>query len=255
MVRTMFDGIRSDAKAIAKLAMPGDVVAYYIDGAYAWTHDEIALFPYNTHVTITVLGNPADVADCETGDMSPVSAANWVQRQRKAGYLRPTIYRDLSGMPDIREATGRLVLGQDWDAWVADYDNDQSSVYPGSAAKQYRSVDDYDISAIFDDSWPHRVKVQPTAPITGVKWPAGISLQIGNKGNSVQALQTALAMSGIFGVRGIATDGIFGQQTQTAVKNFEAAENLQVDTGIAGPSVRNQLILMGLLNTAGQATR
>lgn len=255
MSRTMFDGIRTDARAISRLIEPGDLVAYYIDGYYAWKPEDIALFPHNTHITITVLGNPADVADCETGDMSPVSAANWVERRRAAGYLRPTIYRDLSGMKDIREATGRLVLGQDWDAWVADYDNDPSSVYPLSAAKQYKSTDDYDISSVYDDLWPHRVKVQTTAPVTGPKWPASITLRKGDKGNSVEALQRALAMSLLYGVRGILVDGDFGTQTQTAVKNFEVARHLEVDSGIAGPAVRSQLIQLGLLNSAGQATR
>lgn len=250
----MWDGIRTDAKTIARLIKPGDRVAYYIDGKYSWTKDEINLFPHNAHVTISVLGNPADVADCETGAMSVESAVNWVQRRRAQGYLRPTIYRSLSGMKDIREATGRLVMGQDWDAWVADYDNDPSSVYPGSAAKQYRSTDDYDISAVYDNAWPHRVLTHPVSPITGAKWPAGIMLRMGNRGNSVEALQRALAMSQIPGVRGISVDGIFGQQTQTAVRNFEAEEKLQVD-GIAGEGVRHELILLGFLNSAGQATR
>jgi hypothetical protein len=251
----MFDGIRTDAKTISRLIEPGDLVAYYIDGIYAWTSEEIALFPHNTHVTITVFGNPADVADCETGDMSVLSAVNWVERRRAAGYLRPTIYNSLSVMPDIRKTTGNLILGKDYDVWIADYDNDINSVYPGSAAKQYRSTDSYDISSVFDDMWPHRVKIQPTAPVIGPKWPAGITLQFGNRGNSVEALQRALSTSGLRGARGILCDGDFGSQTQTAVQNFESSQNLPVDTGLAGPNVRSQLIRLGLLNSAGQATK
>jgi hypothetical protein len=254
-MRTMYDGIRTDARTIARIIKPGDLVAYYIDGMYAWTDEEIALFPHNTHVTITVVGNPADVADCETGDMSPVSAANWVERQRAAGYFRPTIYRGLYGMPDIRKTTGNLFLTREWYVWVADYDNNPDSVYPGSAAKQFRSTDAYDVSSVFDDLWPHRVKVQPTTPVAGPKWPAGVTLRFGNKGNSVEALQRALASSGIRGVRGILADGYFGEQTQTAVRNFEASENLPVDAGIAGLHVRSELITLGLLNSAGQAIR
>lgn len=254
-MRIMYDGVNTDARTISRLAKPGDLVAYYIDGEFAWTPEEIALFQYNSHVTITVLGNPADVADCETGDMTPESAANWVRQRRAAGYFRPTVYRSLSLMGDIRSATGDLVMGKDWDSWVADYDNSPGAVYPGSIAKQYRSVTDYDESVVFDDGWPHRVATQttPAAPITAPKWPAGLVLQIGNKGNAVKALQQALSGSGIYGVRGIAADGIFGEQTQTAVRNFEASQHFTVDSGIAGSQVRNALIRLGQLNTAGQA--
>lgn len=254
-MRIMYDGINTDAKAIAQVIKPGDLVAYYVDGTYAWTPEEIALFPYNTHITITVLGNPADVADCETGDLTPQSVADWVRKQKANGYFRPTIYRSLSGMNDIRQSTGELVMGKDWDSWIADYDNNQNSVYLDSAAKQYKASTNDDISVVFDDLWPHRVAVaiQPIAPVTAPKWPAGVTLQFGNKGYAVEALQKAFHNSGILGVRGIMYDGAFGAQTQTAVRNFEAAENLTVDSGIAGAGVRNALIRIGLLNTAGQA--
>lgn len=252
-MRIMYDGINTDAKAIAQVIKPGDLVAYYIDGRFAWSRDEIGLFPFNTHVTITVLGNPADVADCETGDLTPQGAADWVRKQKANGYDRPTIYRSLSGMDDIRQTTGALVMGRDWDSWVADYDNNQNSVYPGSAAKQYKTTNNDDVSAVFDDLWPHRVVIRPTAPIMAPKWQAGLVLQFGNKGHAVEALQKALRNSGIVGVRGIAYDGFFGEQTQTAVRNFEAAEDLVVDSGVAGPAVRNALIRIGLLNSAGQA--
>jgi peptidoglycan hydrolase-like protein with peptidoglycan-binding domain len=249
----MYDGVNTDAKIIRGVIEPGDLVAYYIDGAYAWNAAEIAMFPHNTHITITVLGNPADVADCETGDMTPESAADWVRKQRARGYYRPTIYRSLSAMDDIRRATGDLVMGKSWDSWVADYDNNEASVYPGSAAKQYKSTSGYDISSVFDVSWPHRVLSAPVATVASPKWPAGLTLQYGNKGNAVEALQQAFAGSKIRGVRSIQRDGFFGEQTQTACKNFEAFEKLNVDEGIAGAQVRNALIRIGMLNTAGQA--
>lgn len=252
-MRVMYDGINTDAKKIKEVIKPGDLVAYYIDGRYAWSTEEIALFPHNTHVTITVLGNPADVADCETGDLSPQSAAEWVVRQRHHGYLRPTIYRSLSVMRDIRQSTGNLIMGRDWDSWVADYDNNPASVYPDSAAKQFRSTDDWDMSEVYDDLWPHRVAVHLVAPISAPKWPAGVVLKFGNKGNAVEALQKACSNSGIRGVRGIAVDGVFGHQTQTAVRNFEAYEHLSIDSGIAGNQVRNALIRIRALNSVGQA--
>lgn len=251
-LRIMYDGINTDARTIAKLIKPGDLVAYYIDGRYAWKPEEIALFPHNTHVTITVLGNPADVADCEAGDLTPESAARWVIKQKARGYSRPTVYRSLNLMEGIRRATGTLIMGRDWDSWVADYDNDTNSVYPGSVAKQYKTTAGYDKSAVFDNLWPHRVVVHPPVPIMSPKWPARVTLKLGTKGYAVEALQKALRNSGIVGVRGIAYDGVFGVQTQTAVRNFEASEKLAVDSGIAGSQVRNELIVLGLLNSEGQ---
>jgi hypothetical protein len=261
--RTAYDGVNTDAATIKKIIEPGDVVLYYIDGLYAWSAAEIALFPHNLHVTITVLGGNADVADCETGDLTPEQAAAWVIKRKAAGYDRPTIYRSLAGMPDIRKATGSLIMGKDWDAFVADYDRVPTQVYPGAVAKQYRSTAGYDVSEIYDDAWPHRTKtpviIVPPAPpiITTVKpkWPAGLTLILGNKGNAVEALQTALSDSGITGVRGIVKDGVFGQQTRTAIRNFEVAENLALDPdglALAGPQVRGKLINLGLLTAAGQ---
>jgi hypothetical protein len=263
--RTAYDGINTDAETIKKIIKPGDVVMYYIDGRYAWSAAEIALFPHNLHVTITVLGGNADVADCETGDMTPEQAATWVVKRKAAGYDRPTIYRSLAGMPDIRKATGSLVMGKDWDAFVADYDRVPTQVYAGAAAKQYKNTAGYDVSEIYDDAWPHRSsgfnKLPPSPPIITTvkpKWPSGLTLVLGNKGNAVEALQQALANSGIDGVRAIASDGVFGLQTRTAVRNFEVVEKLSLDAdglALAGPQVRGKLINLALLNSAGQPTR
>lgn len=262
MTVTMWDGVNTDAKSILQLIKPGDKVAYYIDGRFAWRPSDIALFPHNQHVTITVLGNPADVADCETGDMSPASAAAWVVKQKAAGYHRPTVYRSRSLMQDIRNATGKLVMGKDWDAWVADYDNKTSVDYEGEAAKQFKNAAYYDESVVFLNGWPFRTATgtPPVAPVTSPKWPAGQVLKQGNRGNAVDALQKALAGTGIRGVRGIAADGDFGPQTVTAVKNFESAMNIPNSKltngdwdGIAGNGVRSTLITHDFMNTAGQA--
>jgi hypothetical protein len=251
----MYDGINTDASIIRKVAKPGDGVAYYIDGWFAWTPQQIALFPDCWHVTITVLGNPADAGDCETGDMTPDGAARWAVDQKTRGYWRPTIYRSLSLMGDIRKSTGNLVMGVDWDAWVADYDNSMSSDYAKEAAKQFRNTAGFDQSEVYDPGWPHRVKPVPTKP--GVpapyltRWGAGVVLQFGNVGNSVLALQKALNKVDTFGVRNLTEDGKFGMQTQTAVKNFEALAKIGVDTGVAGGQVRNALIHMGMLSADG----
>lgn len=258
-MENLYDGINTDARAIAAVIQPGDGIAYYIDGKYAWGPAELSLFPADKHprVTITVLGNSADVVDCETGDLTPSQAATWIIHQRAAGYYRPTAYRSLAVMDDLRQATGSLVMGKDWDAWVADYDNDPHQVYPGAIAHQYRSRMNMDVSSVFSSGWPFRsAPTLSTTPIIGQsstpKWPSGLQLKIGNVGHAVEAMQTALRDSGIVGVRGISVDGRFGSQTLTAVRNFQNAQGLSLD-GIAGQHTRNRLVTLRLLNNDGSA--
>lgn len=256
-MQKLYDGINTDAEVIAKIIQPGEGVAYYIDGYYAWNSRQIGLFPasLHPHVTITVLGNPADAGDCETGDMSPDGLARWINDQKRAGYWRPTGYRSFSLMQDIRISTGTLIMGRDWDSWVADYDNNPNTVYPGCALKQYRSTDNFDLSEVYDPGWPHRIQPKPPVldPTPTPKWPAGVVLSFGMVGNAVHALQQALHNSGLYGVRGIPVDGHFGEGTRTAVHNFEAAAHLTQDVGIAGNQVRTALIHMGLLHADGSA--
>lgn len=254
----LYDGINFDARAIASVIQPDEGIAYYTDGRYAWNEAEISLFPpdIHPHVTITVFGNPADVADCEAGDLTPEEAARWIARQRAAGYFRPTVYRSLAFMNDIRQATGALVMGSDWDAWVADYNNDPRQVYPGAVAHQYRSDIDMDVSSVFDRDWPRRKPpgsvLPPVIGVSTPKWPSGLVLKIGNIGHAVEAMQTALRRSGEIGVRGILVDGRFGDQTLTALRNFQDNNNLQVD-GVAGNKTRTKMIGLRLLNIDGSA--
>lgn len=254
--RIMWDGINSDAQHIKSVIEPGDLVAYYIDGHFAWSASQIAMFPNNQHITITVLGNAADVADCETGDLTPASSAGWARRRRAQGYWRPTIYCSTSVIPEVRSATGNLRLAEDYDIWDAHYDGSETKDYDGIAAKQYKNESLDDMSVVYDSLWPHRVaSVQPTPvgpAVNAAKWPLGQTLKFGSKGNAVLALQQACHNSGIHGVRGIAVDGDFGGITQTAVENFQGACKLTVD-GIAGTQTRARFMSRGLINRAGQA--
>jgi hypothetical protein len=63
--------------------------------------------------------------------------------------------------------------------------------------------------------------------------PASV-LHLGSQGGDVTLLQERLSGSHLEGVRGIAVDGVFGQQTDTAVRNFQKLKGLAVD-GIVGP--------------------
>jgi peptidoglycan hydrolase-like protein with peptidoglycan-binding domain len=65
-------------------------------------------------------------------------------------------------------------------------------------------------------------------------------LKRGDRGPDVSIAQRKLSGSGVRGARGIAVDGIFGEQTEIAVRNYQKAEGLQVD-GIVGPATWAQL--------------
>jgi hypothetical protein len=159
----MYDGINSDAAGIARLNPL--YVAGYLDGAYAWTAAEWALFPRSVkvQVVITASANEGDVLDVETGDASPGQTAGWIQMRKAAGYYRPTIYCNLSTVAAVRTGTGKYVLGEDYDLWVADYDNSTAEVYAGAVAKQYKTTSGDDVSIVFDTAWPHR-KAPQNAP-------------------------------------------------------------------------------------------
>lgn len=236
----MYDGINSLAAGIARQFPDAPKVAYYVDGIYAWSQAEIGLFPRADHVTIAVRAstNAGDVLDVERYDASPDQAEGWIAMRKAAGLYRPTVYCSRAVVPAVRVGTGRFVLGTDYDLWVADYDGSEASVYPGLAAKQFRSTSEWDQSVVYDLEWPHRKAPAPPQPPSA--WPAGMILRPGDTGPAVTVLQLALSDSGRRGVRGIAVDGVFGAQTETSLRNYQAARGLTVD-GIAGPQVRAAL--------------
>jgi hypothetical protein len=157
-----------DSVSPGKIPANAQMVAGYVDGKYKWSQDDWNRFPHAVHVTITALGGntKADVVDCEAGDTTPASAAAWVRARKAEGYNRPTIYCSLSAVKDVRKATGNLLLNKDYDIWIADYDNSPRGVYGGTAAKQYKNTASYDVSAVYDDKWPHRsiTVAKPPAP-------------------------------------------------------------------------------------------
>jgi len=71
----------------------------------------------------------------------------------------------------------------------------------------------------------------PTAPLPPTTTEHTIVLSRGNEGRQVRLLQAAL---------GIAVDGIYGPQTEAAVKQFQASRGLVVD-GVVGPATSGAL--------------
>lgn len=162
-MRTMYDGINSDAAGIAKAFPDAVLVAGYLTGPYQWTAAEWALFPHAQHVTMvtTAQANAGDVLDVEAGDATPAQTQGWIAVRKRSGLWRPTIYCSLNTVPAVRIGTGPYRLGVDYDLWVADWDGVAVTVpYGAVVAKQFKSAPGYDVSTVFDGGWPHR-----TAPV------------------------------------------------------------------------------------------
>jgi hypothetical protein len=169
-MQLMYDGINALAPGIARLNPA--MVAGYLDGAYAWSDADWALFPHANKVEITISAsvNAGDVLDVENGDAKPSQAAGWIAMRKAAGYYRPTIYCSRSVIPAVRAGTGKYVLGKDYDIWVADYTGAAHEVTaPGlpsvvCAATQYESTPNWDVSMVYDAGWPHRSAAGVPAP-------------------------------------------------------------------------------------------
>jgi peptidoglycan hydrolase-like protein with peptidoglycan-binding domain len=253
----MYDGINSLASVIHRDFPHAVLVAGYANGSYAWTEAEWGLFPASAQVTISVTASAdaGDVLDVENYDATPAQTQGWIRMRKASGYYRPTIYCSLDTVPAVRGGTGPYVLGKDYDLWVASYDGSTASPYTGSSVKQYESTANYDLNIVYDGGWPYRTSpVQPVKPSAGEVWPAGAVYSIADArtaSGGVKALQQALDNADIHGARGLTVDGVFGTMTQTAVRNFEAATGLAVDSGIAGAGVRDKLIALGHLTNAG----
>jgi len=164
----MYDGIPADIPAIVRDFGDPQMVAGYVDGIYAWSQADWDQFPKAAKLRISAIPGSAQaltahIADCETGDYTPASAAAWAAAKKAKGEW-PTIYANLSNVLEVRQATGKMVLGADYDIWLAWYNGDPAQYVFGDGkkvvAKQYISTNSYDKSEVYRDSWPDK----PTAP-------------------------------------------------------------------------------------------
>lgn len=159
MTRTMLDGIASDASAMARSGRRIDLVAGYVDGAYAWSPAHWALFPHSVHVPIAVFASTNDgvVLDCEPGNCTPAQSVDWVLMRRRAG-VDPTVYCNQLdpqvGWPAVRAAFHARGVAEPH-YWVANYSVDQANpqIPAGAIALQYADKGPYDLSVVADH-WP-----------------------------------------------------------------------------------------------------
>jgi len=205
-------------------------VCGYASGTYAWTQADYNLFPKSAHISIATDASvdAGDVLDVENGAASPAETEAWIRKRKAAGYYRPTIYCSLSAVPAVRAGTGPWKLGVDYDLWVADWTGKPHVAYPGAVVTQYASLSWADRDVAYDAGWPHRKKAGP------VQEP---ELREGATGAAVKTLQRRL--NAVNDAK-LAVDGVFGPQTEAAVKAFQRKEKIAVD-GVVGPQTWSKL--------------
>lgn len=146
MTRLMFDSttpwdIPRDAK----------MVAYYVDGRYAWPQAWLDLFPNAIKVSISAIGaRVAQVGDVEVGCIwPPANAVPWVRSARRVG-IDPTIYvNELNDWGSVRAAF-RAAGEPEPHYWVARY-NGVREVPAGSVGRQFAHPHDGD--GVADRPW------------------------------------------------------------------------------------------------------
>lgn len=159
--RTLYDSI--DLHGITT-AVPGDMVAFYLNGKYAVPSIAYVteLFPPELYrlVPIDVIGDRADYArvlDVETGDVRPEQCEEWLQafqgtNPAYAGGGRGEIYCNRSTIPAVRAGTGRFRLAADYWLWIATGDGTQYRARGVNACQDIWSRT-YDSSVVYDGRW------------------------------------------------------------------------------------------------------
>lgn len=153
MPRTMYD-----STTVADLPADGDLYLGYVDGRWPTIEALRKRFPHKPIIRVTVTGATldAEVADVESGNLTPRSGAAWAKRKLAAGQV-PTLYYPASWeqqiVDELRTAGVKLRRVQ---LFPASYDG-RAELPKGKVAKQYadpkRSGGHFDVS-IVADHWP-----------------------------------------------------------------------------------------------------
>lgn len=155
-MRTMYDSVRADG-----CPSDGQLLAGYVDGDFPSYAGMLPLANGRKVLSITITGLPAHLYDVEFGAGTPAGAAQWVIRQRVAGFI-PTIYTSLSNVPTVLAECKRLGVVLPVQFSVAAWDGSPNFPAPMAGvewmSKQYlhdlhdRGLN-YDVSSVVD-FWP-----------------------------------------------------------------------------------------------------
>lgn len=133
-------------------------VLVYVDGKYAWTDADKALFPGAVKVYCAVLPdtNDGSVCDVETGALRPEDAVSWVKMRRTSLTNRlghpATVYCSASSWISLRQAFVNAKVTEP-EYLIAQWDG-HPCIPPGAVGKQYLSTPGYDL-AVVEEDWLH----------------------------------------------------------------------------------------------------
>jgi hypothetical protein len=143
-----------DSTTPAAIPAVAPAVLIYADGKFAWTEQQIALFPKAARRRISVLNQPrlAAVLDVERGDATPADAAGFI----KARGQDACIYCSRDTLTQVLAET----RGLDYRVWLATLDGTLPTALDGApagvtlAAVQFWNVPGrYDLSIVYDTAW------------------------------------------------------------------------------------------------------
>jgi hypothetical protein len=210
-MRVMVDGVNAHAVIDAlrgKYSFWGVTAtmgAGYRDGPVsspAWTSAAWqAVTDYGQPVVITVASSPtANVADIETGDMTPEQGAAWAKLGRAPADF-PVLYVNRSNKAQVESLLAPLVRGVGYGLWVAtldgtftDSDGTDLRQQPGVVAVQAQQVQvdgvTVDISQVVDDRW--LPVVPPPAPAIPA-WAGAMAADLAAAQTAITAASALLA--------------------------------------------------------------
>lgn len=232
--------------------LPAGAAAYlgYADGDKPTAVQLAGLFPEAHRVILTVTGGTleADGCDAETGDLTPESAAEWVARKLdSAPGSRPVIYASVSWMPAVLGALEQNDIPRDLVRLLSAHWTKEPHVCgPASCGAIDIPMDGTQWTAsyrlasgpVIDMSWLNAdfFQTQPASTETEkIVQELGIVRQ-GATGETVKTVQgLCLARGYLVGPMGTDDiDGVFGPDTEAAVKRLQSHSKLAVD-GVVGP--------------------
>jgi len=163
MNRTMYDSTNP-----AVIPNSAQLVGAYVDG-FGGYDAAVAKFGADKVVSISVANHDADVADVESGAMSPDDLPGWIERQNARGVKRPGVYCSLSIWASVKAAVGNRSVSY----WIADWVGSPYEI-TGADAVQYENTPDYDLSLVLPSfpfcplPAPPKPKPAPPAKQVGV---------------------------------------------------------------------------------------
>lgn len=209
MTVTMYDS--TDPSAIPSNAV---LVASYVDGYGGYTA-AVARFGAAKCVSISVDNNDADIADVESGAMTPAELPAWIAAQKARGIARPGVYCNESTWAAVKSAVGDA----DVSYWIADWTGSPFSI-AGADAVQYASESSYDLSLVQTTFPWYPGGSTPVTPTVTFPIVEGATDGAGATSGPVHTLQTNLNKwaADIKLTTLLVVDGDFGTLTLAAVK-------------------------------------